>query len=455
MGTMSKTLDAALQRRAGVTRLTPLSTMMTVGLSPSAQNYLVSDPVPSLSLSQHCNGEQDAKDSSGLMSALALSSTDRRIIILERIAADAFHDQGAGLGLRQEVVDFLDEFKSESVRLPLHKGAVGQVLNKDGSIAGEVPSPNWSSSRWSDIVDLLMQSLGKGCDMRWSCEVVGVETRNARAVVRYVNDHGDEEEISEVDLVVAADGANSTVRRLMGATPERTYAGYVFYRGIVALDKLSAEAAARFQKSFLAANLSHASLIAYRISPTHAMWGCYYNHTEEEVRDVMVDTAGQKHAYTLTSGMRPEVFDKFKTWTKENLPPLLHEAIDASTTATIQVITDCTSPCNSFFDGRAVLVGEAGALIRPHAIAGTLQAAYHALLLRDLADGKIGAQEWSTRTSGISSTLSHMSHEIGNVLLKTEGGSLELLQRTFAIMEKEFVKVHQLRNISEPLNTRL
>lgn len=71
----------------------------------------------------------------------------------------------------------------------------------------------------------------------------GVEDgRKGKVIVRYEDVNTGQMQDATADLVIGADGANSTVRELLCPTAQdRKYAGYVMRRGIVPEQRLSAE----------------------------------------------------------------------------------------------------------------------------------------------------------------------------------------------------------------------
>src|SRR5439155_7781660 len=138
------------------------------------------------------------------------------------------------------------------------------------------------------------------------------------------------------DLLVAADGPSSSLRRLLlPAASHRTYAGYVAFRGTVPESELSAAAEQVFVEKF------HILFILKLLKSSHTLssgaagtlekgsrlvnwvWYCNYKESSEEDEELMTDTDGIKHHFTLPTGekMRPEVWYRQKDSARRTLPP--------------------------------------------------------------------------------------------------------------------------------------
>lgn len=75
------------------------------------------------------------------------------------------------------------------------------------------------------------------------------------------------------DLVIAADGTNSTVRQTLLPEPQRPYSGYVAWRGTVPEKEISAEAI-KFLDGYASA---FAMRSAYMLWLVIIDWSCYYD----------------------------------------------------------------------------------------------------------------------------------------------------------------------------------
>jgi 2-polyprenyl-6-methoxyphenol hydroxylase-like FAD-dependent oxidoreductase len=206
----------------------------------------------------------------GLFTGIMLTRLGHHVTILERTPAEALADQGAGIivhsiippvieatvkliGSISPIVEFLEEYdRTHTIAYALGKRGI-QYLERDGTVlntvvpAGlkELGSTNW---------DLLYNVLRANFDGRYATgyvEAAAREEGDGKAVylsgVRLTNiqDLGDggvkvEYESSNgssssliADFMVGADGPSSIVRKLLLPQVERTYAGYVAWRGTV------------------------------------------------------------------------------------------------------------------------------------------------------------------------------------------------------------------------------
>lgn len=208
------------------------------------------------------------------------------------------------------------------------------------------------------------------------------------------------------DLVVAADGASSTVRRLLSPEVERQYAGYVAWRGTVPETELSDNEKDVFLEKFTFFHSEGNQILGYLIPGQNGtlnkgerlfnwVWYCNYEDGSPELEDLMTDVNGKRHPITLPVGtMKPQVWEKQKSHAAEVLPPQFAQAVGKTQQPFVQAITDNISSQNCFFSGKVLLVGDALAGFRPHTAASTSQAAFDALTLEEWMTGKIVQKEY-------------------------------------------------------------
>ncbi len=94
----------------------------------------------------------------------------------------------------------------------------------------------------------------------------------------------------------------------------------------------------------------------------------------------MTDVSGEVHQWT-NQHPSDELIQNQKSYAKKILPPQFAELVELTERPFIQAITDVLSPQTVFYDGRVLLLGDAVAGCRPHTVASTSQAAFHALEL--------------------------------------------------------------------------
>jgi 2-polyprenyl-6-methoxyphenol hydroxylase-like FAD-dependent oxidoreductase len=197
---------------------------------------------------------------------------------------------------------------------------------------------------------------------------------------------------------------------LLGTRAERTYAGYVAFRGTVPENEL--ELAKVFVEKFTFFHTQGTQILGYTIpgidgavEPGKRLvnWVWYWNFADgtPEYEEVLTDSAGGHHRYTLPTGgkMRKEVWERQKQRAAEILPPQFAELVRKTQKPFVQAITDVEPPAQGtkigrLLEGKAVLLGDALAGFRPHTAASTSQAAFDALHLQQAFGGKISWNEY-------------------------------------------------------------
>lgn len=373
----------------------------------------------------------------GLMHALAIMvhCPKVKVTILERSPTALLHNQGAGVVAGADTQSFFSRYVCpgqdfavlSKQRLYLdRKGDVirGSVENKEQRMT------SWDSLyrylRWRvddmDIKDYIsgpdlkkledkLSNVSHGtADYQYGCNVKSVEDLGPSegVRVRWMNKSDKEVEIT-ADLVIAADGASSSVRRTLLPGVQRTYAGYVALRGTVPETQISESAAKAFVEKFAFYHADGTQILAYAIPGENGTlepgqrlmnWVWYRNYKEDsdELVDLMTGKDQSRHHVTLPPDqMKPEVWTKQQQDAKDVLPPQFAELVDKTVHPFVQAITDNISPNNEFFDGKLLLVGDSLAGFRPHTAASTSQAAFDASTLGEWLQGNIGRDQYNHR----------------------------------------------------------
>jgi 2-polyprenyl-6-methoxyphenol hydroxylase-like FAD-dependent oxidoreductase len=144
----------------------------------------------------------------------------------------------------------------------------------------------------------------------------------------------------------------------------------------------------------------------------------YHNANENEVKNILTDSSGVSHKYSLGVGkIDPTVQEKQKTVAAALLPPPLAEVFQKIESPFIQVITDSLAAKSVFMNGKVFLIGDALAGLRPHFTAGCSQGAMNALLLKKVfeKDGGMSVEEWEKATVEWSTLAQKMGVQMGNL----------------------------------------
>ncbi|TKA70744.1 hypothetical protein B0A49_07653 [Cryomyces minteri] len=376
----------------------------------------------------------------GLMHGIVLKRLGHTVRILERNPSPLLHNQGAGVVAGNDTQDFFQHH--DLTHRPL---AVTSHLRHYLDVKGnEIHREEYAQQMTS--WDLLYYVLRANFDRVESgyCSLPPVQDGEGQATYQYghtvtalhdlgpdagvelsFRDRDGESDKTTADLVIAADGGSSTVRKLLQPDVERKYVGYVAWRGTVPERSLSAAATAALAEKFTFFHASGVQILAYLIpGPDGALepgkrlmnWVWYVNYAAGSAayRELMTDVDGKTHAVTLPVGkMAPRVWEKQKAVAAATLPPQVAEIVAKTEQPFIQAITDVLSPSNTYLDGRVLLVGDALAGFRPHTAASTSQAAYDALMLDALLRGEMSRQEWAARTMEYARRVQRRGVEMG------------------------------------------
>ncbi len=286
----------------------------------------------------------------------------------------------AGLVVQHELIDYLQKQGldiSETISLPIE---LRRYLNHDGTVLQGMPQ---SMTSW-DALYKQLRNLFPGHLYHNNKRFVQFE--QDRAGVRA---HFADGTIVESELLVAADGAGSGVRRLLFPEITPQYAGYVAWRGLIDEQLLSEEVAAFFDGTFTFYQMPQSHILNYFIpgkkgererGRRHMNWVWYRNLWDKELVELLIDKSGVKRNISVpTQLLKDEFIIEMQSFAQQHLPPQYVTLVKATRAPFIQAIMDVEVP--SMVSGRVVLLGDAAFVIRPHTAAGTAKAAADAMAL--------------------------------------------------------------------------
>jgi 2-polyprenyl-6-methoxyphenol hydroxylase-like FAD-dependent oxidoreductase len=179
------------------------------------------------------------------MNALAFRSLGYKVHVLERSPPSALDSQAAGIRVGPEVHDFIKKYIPDYARDYNIMADAVEIVKDNGDVELKIPPKDpLRLTTWKSIYDmfltcLLKEGSGTSATYQTGSSVQDVSLERGKVHVRYTTMNDGTNAEMEADLVIAADGAHSTIRHQLhpGVSPE--YAGYVSWRGRVPESALS------------------------------------------------------------------------------------------------------------------------------------------------------------------------------------------------------------------------
>jgi len=317
----------------------------------------------------------------GLFAAHLLRASGWRVDVFERSTED-LAGRGAGLGSHEALVAVLKRIGVD-MSAPLGVAIPRYVwLDKAGGVVADVPRPRMMTA-WSRLYRPLKDMLPREL-YHPAKSLVRVE-QDDRSVTAIFADGTR----ATGDLLVGADGSRSAVRTQLAPQARPEYAGYIAWRALWP----EAEATQAQRELLYTRN-------AFCI-PDGELWVSYpvpardgditpgkrdYNIVwyrpadESTLADMNTDEQGVRHEQIPPPLIRQDVIDAAKKAAHEDIAPSLASIFGAARPS-FQAIYDLAAPQLVF--GRAVILGDAAFVARPHVGAGVTKAALDAACLAD------------------------------------------------------------------------
>jgi 2-polyprenyl-6-methoxyphenol hydroxylase-like FAD-dependent oxidoreductase len=299
-------------------------------------------------------------------------------------------DRGAGIVLQSEVLTLLEGLQLTTRADISVESRERQYLNKDGSVASSGESRQFMTS-WGALFNSLRHGFPDD-DFHSGFKLVNFTAAEKQVLARFEN--GREETGS---LLVGGDGAWSAVRQQLLPQIAPEYAGYVAWRGVVAENALPTPLREFFLNKFTFYHMPRSHVLCYAIpggdgsiseGERRLNWVWYWNYREgDELDALLTDRTGRKRRTSVPPGMVcPKHWQRQMDIARALFPPQFRELLEATQEPFAQPIHDLAVPQMVF--SRAVLVGEAAFVVRPHTAAAAAKAAADGMVLGEaLRDG--------------------------------------------------------------------
>jgi len=178
----------------------------------------------------------------GCVMARRLSRLDGvEVICLERVSRDDHSEAGTGLNVGPNAVKAVKAIDPELVDLITASSYLWhnwRISLTDGTVLFDLPladvadGPGWRI-RWSELYRVLREAAGD-C-VSYACEIaeIGRDTADPHKTSIAWNQDGKTQRLDDIDLLVAADGRYSAVRRAISGEPEVRQTGVAIFRLLV------------------------------------------------------------------------------------------------------------------------------------------------------------------------------------------------------------------------------
>lgn len=327
----------------------------------------------------------------GLFAAHALRAAGWDVSVYERSSHD-LSGRGAGIVTHPELFAAIDRVGLDAcarIGVPVARRV---CFAKNGGVVAERPHPQIVAS-WDQLYRLLRSALP---DERYNTgtPLTAIEADGAGVVARFGK------VAVEADLVVGADGVRSSLRAHLAPEVRPAYAGYVAWRGLLDEARLSSAAREALMESFAFALPEGEQMLGYPVPgrggedrPGARRFNfVWYRPAPGRALDALLtDRDGQLHRNGIPpSAIRAEVVADMRADAERLLPPVFREAVALAEQPFLQPIFDLTSDRLVF--GRAVVIGDAAFVARPHVGMGVTKAASDAVSLADALGARALAQ---------------------------------------------------------------
>jgi 2,6-dihydroxypyridine 3-monooxygenase len=294
--------------------------------------------------------------------------------------------RGAGIVVHPSTVRYLLERLGSNLDDISCPSSTLRYFAPDGSVEFEEPS-TYRFTAWNTLYQQLLGGIGDR--YRLGHALCGIDPADERVELRFANGL-----VEHAELVVGADGFDSTVRNRLFPSVSPTYGGYVGWRGLVSERDLSPTTFQLLADAISYCVIPDSHIVAYPIPTTDGsteigqrlvnyVW--YRNVAAgAELAELMTGKDGNMRTVSLHPGGVQDRFVAEMKAAAEELAPPLTEVVQRTPEPFLQVIVDIES--DRMAVGRVAMLGDGAFAARPHAAAGTAKAAQDAWKLIEALD---------------------------------------------------------------------
>ena len=237
---------------------------------------------------------------------------------------------------------------------------------------------------WTMVCDMLRRTLPHARYHQGE-QLLDFEQDGEQVIARFASGR-----IETAALLVAADGAASTVRRQLLPDVEPSYAGYIEVRGVADACSLRPQVAGLLAERLASFESAGAHILVCSIPvDRHAPgrdgqrlgWTWYLKVAAVELDRMLTDGHGPDGHPVLFGRPTPEVEAGLRERAADLLPPPFRGVVAATRRLLVRPVADIAVSRMAF--GRAALLGDAAFLARPHLAADAAKAAVNAITLAE------------------------------------------------------------------------
>jgi 2-polyprenyl-6-methoxyphenol hydroxylase-like FAD-dependent oxidoreductase len=318
---------------------------------------------------------------SGLFTATTLRQAGWDVDLFE-LSPNELDSRGGGIVLQPDV---LAAFRFAGVALPARLGVESGdriYLDRDDNLIEQFYMPQTQTS-WNLLYTTMKQVLPAE-SLHAGEAFTGFDVDGEQVVAHFATGRSE-----RADLLIGADGARSSVRRVLLPEVAPSYAGYVAWRGLVPENALPQQAADVLRDRFTFQQGPGYSALAYLVpgedgstTPGERRWNWvwYHKQTRDELDQLLVDRDGKQRTFSMPPGSTKEAdIDVLRAASGSLLAPAFQALVASTQEPFVQAIQDLRVPRMVF--GRVILLGDAAFVPRPHTAGSTAKAAANALAL--------------------------------------------------------------------------
>lgn len=366
----------------------------------------------------------------GLFAANMMKQLGWTVDVFER-SEKSLDSRGGGIVLQHEVVELIEQV---GIKKDWHELGVASknrvVFDKNQNITYKQHAPQIQTS-WSLIYSLMKENIDAENYHQ------GKKLINVKQVDNKVLAYFDDGTVEDGDLLIGADGNNSTVRQLLWPEEKPTYAGYIAWRGLIDETLFPEVAEPTLHSDFAFASNKESHILGYLVPGDHNdlrpgyrlyNWVWYRVVDEKILSDITTDIDGISRGLSVPEGkLAPHWKEAVYREANSLLPKNFAAVVNAAKNPFAQAIRDLA--VSSMVKGRVILVGDAAAIPRPHTAASTSKAATNALALQQAFlkfpyDVDQALKFWEPSQVRLGQDLKRMGMRIGNRLMFSDSGEI-------------------------------